>query len=144
MSYSPFCTSYAALEVTGSTYPGVNGIYYPVASNISCPSPNEHDIWCKNDVNDLIRILKPSCNSWNITYRTGLGPQNAPLFFYSATSVCPPLGTWVVGAFGSGPAPTVAQYIPVINPIDARNNKYATATESGANRFRRLHALGYV
>lgn len=30
------------------------------------------------------------------------------------------------------------------DPITERNNKYATATETGAKRFRRLLALGYV
>jgi hypothetical protein len=30
------------------------------------------------------------------------------------------------------------------DPITLRNNKYATATESGAVRFRRLVSLGYV
>jgi hypothetical protein len=30
------------------------------------------------------------------------------------------------------------------DPVSLRNDKYATATESGANRFRRLNSLGYV
>lgn len=33
---------------------------------------------------------------------------------------------------------------PILSPIDERNAKYATETESGANRFRRLFSLGYV
>lgn len=30
------------------------------------------------------------------------------------------------------------------DPVTLRNNKYATATEDGAHRFRRMLALGYV
>ena len=140
MPYAPFCTSYAALQVTGSTYPDVDGIYYAVAAGGAA----NKDVWCKNDVNDLIRIINASGSVWAISYRMGIGPSNAPLFFATSDATCPPLGEYAVGAFGSGPAPTVSEYIPAINPIDARNAKYATATEAGSARFRRLFALGYV
>lgn len=40
------------------------------------------------------------------------------------------------------PTPTPVPVPP--SPVDARNAKYATAGEDGANRFRRLHSLGYV
>lgn len=41
------------------------------------------------------------------------------------------------------PTPTPTPSIPS-NPIEERNAKYATATESGEKRFRRLFGLGYV
>lgn len=38
----------------------------------------------------------------------------------------------------------IAWYDSSLTPIEERNNKYATATETGEKRFRRLFALGYV
>lgn len=57
-------------------------------------------------------------------------------------AVCPDLLTgWLNVGSTTG---TILITGPIINPITLRNNKYATATESGANRFRRLNSLGYV
>ena len=57
-------------------------------------------------------------------------------------AICPNLLTgWLNVGSTTG---TILITGPVINPITLRNNKYATATESGANRFRRLNSLGYV
>lgn len=39
---------------------------------------------------------------------------------------------------------TFAMFVQVLDLISVRNNKYATDTEDGANRFRRLRGLGYV
>lgn len=48
-------------------------------------------------------------------------------------------------AWAGQPLLSITEYIPPANdPVTLRNNKYATATESGANRFRRLLSLGYV
>jgi len=139
------CTSITALEVTGSDYPDVNGIYYPFEDTLDIFP--EGDIWVKNNVNDLIRIINSSGSSWSVAYRTGLGPQNAPLFFKDGSTDCPQLGQYTVGDFGEGyTEPTVSEYIvPVVEDVvDVRNNKYTTSTEAGAVRFRRLIGLGYV
>jgi len=42
------------------------------------------------------------------------------------------------------PTPTPSPTPLPPTPVDVRNAKYATENESGAERFRRLNALGYV
>jgi len=108
------CTSIEALEVTGSDYPGVNGIYYPFED--AGGEMGIGDIWAKNDVNDTIRIVNPGGSGWAIA-QTGLGPSNAPLFTLSGSTSCPALGQYNVGAFGEGfIAPIVSEYILTPSP----------------------------
>lgn len=42
------------------------------------------------------------------------------------------------------PTPTPSPTPVPPSPVEERNAKYATEGEDGANRFRRLKALGYV
>ena len=141
------CTSIAALQVTGSDYPDVNGIYYPLEDTLN--QTQRGDIWVKNNINDLIRIVNPGGSSWSVAYRTGLGPTNAPLFYKDGATNCPQLGQYTVGFFGGGyTEPTVSEYVPAPSlptfGLPAESVALITSRFGSVANFLRLRNLGQV
>ena len=88
-----------------------------------------------NSSNDFIQW---NGDNWSIVF------SNDDTLFYSEEDVAYP---WLVtnwtASNGSG-NPVVTEIPATVDPITERDNKYATATEAGAVRFRRLVGLGYV
>jgi len=70
--------------------------------------------------------------------------KNMPNFHSVDAPPCLPDVTGWTNPFGAPGTPPTSIVAYIDDPITLRNNKYATANESGANRFRRLNSLGYV
>lgn len=148
------CTAYTSIVVSGAGTAAVNGTYVPYTTDTRLGGPKTgqlYTIWTKDGLNSnpRIEVVGSDPGTWAIT---GIPfpvakIYDAPDGSYGDTD-CPVGLTWSAGPFGSNPAPTVTGISGGggggLDPIAERNAKYATATESGAIRFRRLHALGYV
>jgi len=129
--------------VSGAQVGRVNGTY----SNVGLLSG--FSFFTKDNATQyfFIRISLTSLR-WEI-YATPLFSPSAPqsVLYYSSQSFdsianippCPSDPT-IVWSGPYNPVPTVSQ----VSKVQMRDFKFATATEAGSARFRRLVALGYV
>lgn len=122
------------LIVTGAGTTDINGTYNKVSDTLYTQVEGTYQLQ-KAEVTEF--------DLWTFRFIGGEGPP----WYRSQTLneiICPADGGPYIAIAGTAPVPTVSLGESNIDPITARNNKYATATEEGAHRFRRLHALGYV
>ena len=148
------CTAYTNIIVSEAGTTAVNGTYIPYSTGTrgaGCKAGESFTIWTKDGLNSYPRIEVVGSGSG--TWQIGLGAPpfpGAPAYVTGADSFCntdcPAVGlTWSVGTFGTGDVPTVTGTPAGPNCADPLERcAFATGTESGRSRFRRLVALGYV
>lgn len=156
------CTEYIQIIVSGAegNEAVVNGTYIP-APGVAGVGTRDNTVFTKDGLNSYPRIDVSGSDPGQWFIYAGYPFPTASTYYAPPGSYgesdCPVGFEWTVGFFGSAPVPTVTGVgqPPIIlggsggggdlsDPITNRNDKYSTATEAGAVRFRRLVNLGYV
>ena len=144
--------AYNKILVSGAGSTGVNGVYTKTNGTLYNASLTMPNFYVKSSGGSLYYLMGPTPFQGN-TYSINLSGDGAALYYSNNTGVadvCP--DNAALGGFGTSfsasgvlPAPTVAEYVPGPDcSIPANRCAFATGTESGCSRFRRLVALGYV